>query len=50
MNICIKRAEIWFNTHPKVKQWAWFITLWCGGLFTAMAAAYPIKWLIRIMG
>lgn len=46
MNTCIK----WFNSHSKAKQWAWFIALWCGGLFAVMAMAYPIKWLIKSMG
>jgi len=46
MNTCIK----WFQAHPKAKQWAWFAALWCGGLFVALAAAYPIKLLIRFMG
>lgn len=50
MNICIKRSRDWLNAHPKAKQWVWFIALWCSGLFTVMAAAYPIKWLIRSMG
>ena len=47
MNISIKRAENWLNRYPKAKQWAWFIALWCGGLFTAMVLSYPIKFLIK---
>lgn len=49
MNICIKRAESWLRTHPKVKQWAWFAALWCGGLFVAAALSYPIKLIIHYM-
>lgn len=47
MNICIKIVHQWLNQHPKVKQWAWFVALWLGGLMTVMAMAYPIKWLMK---
>lgn len=50
MNLCIKRFEDFMETHPKAKQWLWFVVLWCGGLFTALAAAYPIKWLMKHIG
>lgn len=38
------------NSRPKLKEWAWFITLWCFGLFSAFAIAYPIKWMIKLLG
>jgi hypothetical protein len=47
MNTCIKSVQTWLNKHPKAKQWAWFITLWCAGLLAVVAFAYPIKWLMR---
>lgn len=50
MNICIERAKVWFENHPKAKQWMWFVALWCGGLGTVLAVSYPIKWLIKSMG
>ncbi len=49
MNTCIEPVRNWLNKHPKTKQWAWFIALWCVGLLTVMAAAYPIKWIIKSM-
>ncbi|MDB2415043.1 hypothetical protein N9W34_04650 [Rickettsiales bacterium] len=47
MNQCINKADTWLKSHPKVKQWLWFITLWCGGLLTVFAVSYPIKLLIK---
>jgi uncharacterized membrane protein len=48
MNICIKRSvELWLKSHPKTKQWLWFIVLWFGGLITVTALSYPIKMLIN---
>ena len=47
MNICIKKLESWFDRHPKAREWAWFIALWCAGLLTVTAFAYPIKWIIK---
>lgn len=49
MNTCIKACRRWLDLHPRAKQWAWFAALWCGGLFTAAALAYPFKWLVRAM-
>ncbi len=49
MNTCIKPVQNWLNKHPKVKQWAWFVALWLGGLISVMAVAYPIKWIIKSM-
>jgi hypothetical protein len=43
----IKYMVRWIYTHPKAKEWFWFFTLWLSGLATALAIAYPIKWLIR---
>lgn len=40
----------WVNARPKLKQWLWFIGLWCMGLLAVSAMAYPIKMLIRSMG
>ena len=47
MSTTIKAFEHWLDAHPKVKEWAWFVALWCAGLATAMALSYPIKWLIK---
>jgi uncharacterized membrane protein len=49
MNMAIKSVKNWLGQHPKTKQWAWFITLWFGGLMTVMVVAYPIKWIIKSM-
>jgi hypothetical protein len=43
MNTPIK----WLTFNPKMKEWAWFIALWLGGLCTALALAYPIKLVIK---
>ncbi len=40
----------WIGARPKLKQWLWFIALWCGGFLAVTAIAYPIKLLIRTMG
>lgn len=39
--------EIWLLSHPKFKQWFWFIILWLGGLLTVSLLTYPIKLLMR---
>lgn len=49
MNTCTKAMARWFAQHPKTREWAWFVTLWFGGLLAATALAYPIKWLIKSM-
>lgn len=49
MNIFIKRSRAWLDRHERVKQWLWFVALWCGGLLAAMAAAYPFKLIIKSM-
>jgi hypothetical protein len=49
MNTTIKAWCDRLNAVPRAKEWVWFAALWCGGLFTALAMAYPIKWLIRHM-
>lgn len=36
------------ETHPKLRQWLWFIGLWCGGFLAMAALAAPIKLLIRL--
>ena len=30
-------------------QWAWFIGLWCAGLFTAVLLAGLVRWLLRML-
>lgn len=49
MNICIKRAGNWLALHPKIKQWIWFVGLWCAGLLVVSIGTYPIKLLINAM-
>jgi hypothetical protein len=45
----IKKKLICFlETHPKTSQWTWFVLLWCVGLLSAIAIAFPIKMLIKI--
>lgn len=46
MSRCTKCLE----AYPKAKQWIWFIILWAIGLLAALAIAYPIKWLIKMLG
>ncbi len=47
MNMFINQAINWFDAHPKIKQWLWFIGLWCGGLSTVLAFSYLIKWMMH---
>lgn len=47
MNTSIKKIQIWFEHHPKTKQWAWFVALWCAGLATVVTFTYPIKLLMK---
>jgi hypothetical protein len=47
MNISIERLVSILKAHPKTREWFWFIVLWCGGLFAALALAYPIKLAIK---
>ena len=44
MNTLIER---YINSHPKAKEWSWFIILWFGGLSAALMLAYPIKFIIK---
>lgn len=49
MNTIIKKNLTGFlQTHPKLRQWGWFVALWCGGLLSAMAIALPIKILVKL--
>lgn len=50
MSIIIRRGRDWFARHPKARQWAWFVLLWCGGLLAVSAIAYPIKWAVKSIG
>ena len=47
MNLCTRKIENWLSAHPKAREWLWFVVLWCGGLLTVLAMAYPIKWIIK---
>lgn len=47
MNRCIKTTIAWINKYPKLKQWLWFIGLWCGGLSTVLAFSYLVKFMMR---
>lgn len=47
MNICIKLVNDKLKNHPKLKQWLWFIGLWCGGLSTVLAFSYLVKFMMR---
>ncbi|EPD12248.1 hypothetical protein SAMN05519226_2322 [Cycloclasticus pugetii] len=33
---------------PKQKQWAWFVILWCFGLFCVMSMGAVIKFIMNI--
>ena len=48
MSMGIKELIIWLNTHPKCKQWLWFVTLWCVGLLGVTLLALPFKLLILL--
>ncbi|MCA0370024.1 MAG: hypothetical protein LCH26_02850 [Proteobacteria bacterium] len=50
MSMDTKSTRAWLEAHPKCKQWLWFVGLWCGGLMTITAMAYPVKWLIHSIG
>lgn len=43
----IATIKNWLVKHPKLRQWLWFVTLWCVGLLTVTALSLPIKLLIR---
>jgi len=42
-----ERIIFWLNKHPSVKQWLWFVGLWCFGLLSVFLITYPIKFLMR---
>lgn len=48
MSIYINIIKNWLNAHPQMKQWVWFIGLWCVGLLTVIIGSYPIKWLLSL--
>lgn len=48
MNQCINQAGRWLNNHPKLRQWAWFVALWCGGLAAVITASYLIKFMMGV--
>ncbi len=50
MNTAIDTIWHYLNGKPKAKEWLWFVLLWCGGLFAALALAYPIKYFIKHFG
>lgn len=53
MNIIINLRQNfynWVDAHPRLKQWLWFVVLWCAGLASVLVMAYPIKWVIKSMG
>jgi hypothetical protein len=31
------------------QQWAWFIGLWCAGLFSALLLAALARWMLRML-
>lgn len=49
MNTCIESMREWLESRPKIKQWLWFIALWCAGLLFTVIATYPIKLIIKSM-
>jgi hypothetical protein len=49
MNIYINNLKNWLNKNPKMKQWGWFVLLWCTGLLIVIIGTYPIKWLITFL-
>ena len=49
MNMTIKKKLTHFlQTHDKTRHCVWFISLWCAGLLSAFALAFPIKVLIKM--
>jgi len=50
MKILIEQLSSYLFRHPKLKEWGWFITLWCGGLFIVMIVAQAIRLLIKLLG
>jgi len=50
MSICIKKILAFGQRiHPKLKQWLWFVGLWCLGFGTVLLITVPIKLLIRAL-
>lgn len=47
MNTCIKLVKDKLKNHPKLKQWLWFIALWCGGLSTVLIFSQLVKFMMR---
>lgn len=43
----MKPITNWLENHPKLKQWAWFVGLWCGGIITVATLTYPLKMLMN---
>lgn len=46
----ITKFQKWLNKRPSLKQWLWFILLWCLGLVAVILIAFPIKVLIKFLG
>lgn len=46
INLITKTIEKHLN--EKQGQWAWFVLLWCTGLFTVLTMGAIIKWMMRV--
>lgn len=46
----IKKIKAWLNKKPKIKEWSWFIFLWCIGAASFYIASFCIKWLVKSLG
>lgn len=49
MNICTKNWFKGLGHRPKLKQWAWFVALWCFGLMAVATLTYPLKLLMKTL-
>ena len=39
----------WLDSHPRTKQWLWFVALWFAGLMTVTILTYPLKLLFKYL-
>lgn len=47
MKQCIEALQKQINHHPRLKQWLWFVGLWCGGLLSVLLLASFLKMIIN---
>lgn len=46
INNKIDEIKNYLNDNPKLKEWCWFVFLWCSGLIAVSSVAYLIRLII----